>query len=67
MPTERFQFEGAGGDKLAAALDLPELRRQAKSEALPALVQWISDLVAQDLRSVIRRGDQDIQLLPPRD
>jgi uncharacterized OsmC-like protein/alpha/beta superfamily hydrolase len=24
MPTERFQFEGAGGDKLAAALDLPD-------------------------------------------
>src|SRR5690349_20334842 len=35
--------------------DLPELRRQSKSEALPALVQWISDLVAQDLRSAIRR------------
>ena len=47
--------------------DLPELRRQAKSEALPALVQWISDIVAQDLRSAIRHGDQDIQLLPPRD
>jgi putative redox protein len=24
MPTERFQFEGAGGDQLAAALDLPD-------------------------------------------
>ncbi|MGJ5133077.1 bifunctional alpha/beta hydrolase/OsmC family protein [Bradyrhizobium oligotrophicum] len=24
MPTERFQFEGAGGDKLSAALDLPD-------------------------------------------
>ncbi|MGJ4943809.1 bifunctional alpha/beta hydrolase/OsmC family protein [Bradyrhizobium sp. HKCCYLS1011] len=24
MPTERFQFEGSGGDKLAAALDLPD-------------------------------------------
>jgi putative redox protein len=24
MPTERFQFEGANGDKLAAALDLPD-------------------------------------------
>jgi hypothetical protein len=47
--------------------DLPELRRQAKSEALPALVQWISDLAAQDLRAAIRRGEQEIQLLPPRD
>ncbi|MDU3131653.1 MAG: alpha/beta fold hydrolase, partial [Bradyrhizobium sp.] len=24
MPTERFQFEGAGGDRLSAALDLPD-------------------------------------------
>jgi putative redox protein len=24
MPTERFQFDGSGGDKLAAALDLPD-------------------------------------------
>ncbi|NPV24870.1 bifunctional alpha/beta hydrolase/OsmC family protein [Bradyrhizobium aeschynomenes] len=24
MPTERFQFEGAGGDQLSAALDLPD-------------------------------------------
>ncbi|CCE04235.1 conserved hypothetical protein [Bradyrhizobium sp. STM 3843] len=46
--------------------DLPELRRRAKEEALPALIRWISDIVAQDLRSVIRHGEQEIQLLPPR-
>jgi hypothetical protein len=63
VPYERLHI------KVGTAIerDLPELRRRAKSEALPALVQWISDIVALDLRSVIRRGDQDIQLLPPRD
>ncbi|BAM91062.1 hypothetical protein S58_50830 [Bradyrhizobium oligotrophicum S58] len=47
--------------------DLPPLRRQAKDEALPALVRWISDLVAQDLPTAIRRGEQEIELLPPRE
>jgi hypothetical protein len=63
VPYERLHI------KVGTAIerDLPELRRQAKFEALPALVRWISDIVALDLRSVIRRGDQEIQLLPPRD
>src|ERR1700684_3172531 len=32
MPTERFQFTGAGGQQLAAALDTPE--REPKAYAL---------------------------------
>src|SRR6202050_5155791 len=34
MPTERFQFTGAGGQQLAAALDTPE--REPKAYALVA-------------------------------
>ena len=63
IPYERLHI------KVGTAIerDLPELRRQAKLEALPALVQWISEIVALDLPTAIRRGDQEIQLLPPRD
>jgi len=63
IPYERLNI------KVGTAIerDLPELRRRAKEEALPALIRWISDIVAQDLRAVIRHGEQEIQLLGPRD
>lgn len=63
VPWERFHIKvGTAHER-----DLPELRRQAKFEALPALVQWMSDIVATELPSLIRRGDQDIVFMPPRE
>ncbi|MGY3453726.1 hypothetical protein [Bradyrhizobium sp. USDA 4353] len=47
--------------------DLPPLRKQAKEDGLPTLVQWISDLVAQDLPTAIRNGEQVIELIPQRE
>ncbi|MET0679293.1 MAG: hypothetical protein ABW175_26140 [Bradyrhizobium sp.] len=63
VPYERLHI------KVGTAIerDLPELRRQAEFDALPALVRWISDIVVLDLPTVIRHGDQEFQLLPPRD
>jgi len=63
VPYERLHIKVG----TAVERDLPGLRRQAKDEALPALVRWISEIVAQDLRTVIRQGEQEIELLPPRD
>lgn len=49
------------------ARDLQDFRQRVKFEAIPNLVRWISNLVALDLKSPVRRQAQTIQLLPCRE
>jgi hypothetical protein len=51
----------------AIARDLPELRQRVELESIPTLVCWLSGIISQDPGSPIRREEQTIQLLLPRD
>lgn len=59
VPYERL-YMTAG---TAIGKDLSNVRRRVEFEALPTLVRWVSEILAMDPRSPIRREQQSIQLL----